>query len=205
MAKSSGGRRNPAKTMSSTRLWLTVGGGVALLLMVGVGWSMLRSQAAAPAQATRVGSGQANAATAGGNSLPAPDFSVPTIEGGTFTLSAHRGKPVVLFVMAYWCGTCIPEAQALGRLHQKYGDRLTIIALDVDPSSTPERLQKFRQWAGETNYTWGFDSGQRVAQAYRVRALDTTFIINQAGEVVYTDAVPTSYPTLEEQIRKLLE
>jgi len=135
----------------------------------------------------------------------APDFTVPTLEGGTFTLSAQRGKPVILFIMAYWCASCVPEAQALARLHQRYGDRVTIVALDVDPSSTPESLQKFREWVGQPDYIWAFDRGNRVAQAYQIRALDTTFIFNQAGQIVYSDASPTPYQTLEEQIRKLLE
>ncbi len=127
-----------------------------------------------------------------------------TLDGGTFTLSAQRGKPVILFVMAYWCGTCVPEAKALARLHRRYGDRVVIVALDVDPSSTPERLQAFRAQVGAPDYVWAFDRGNRVAQAYRVRSLDTTFIINQAGEIVYSDAYPTPYETLEAQIRRLL-
>jgi peroxiredoxin len=135
---------------------------------------------------------------------PAPDFTVSTLDGGTFTLSEQRGKPVILFTMAYWCGTCVPEAQALAELHRKYGDRVSIIALDVDPSSTPEKLQQFREWVGQSDYVWALDKGNRVAQAYQVRALDTTFIINQAGEIIYSDASPTPYQTLEEQIEKLL-
>lgn len=51
----------------------------------------------------------------------APDFTAPTLGGGEFTLSAHRGKPVVLFFMAYWCGTCVGEAQALAKLHNVTG------------------------------------------------------------------------------------
>jgi thiol-disulfide isomerase/thioredoxin len=175
-----------------------------MLWLVAMSWLMLYSQPAAVAQRREAGSTQAGAAIRG-SGPPAPDFSVPTLDGGTFTLSAHRGRPVVLFIMAYWCGTCVPEAQALARLHQAYGDRLTIVALDVDPSSTPERLQTFRQWAGEPGYVWAFDQGQRVAQTYRVRALDTTIIINQVGEIVYRDAVPTPYQTLQQQIAQLLE
>lgn len=158
----------------------------------------------AQAQAKPPTTVQQSTGDAGAQGRQAPDFAVPTLEGGTFTLSEQRGKPIVLFIMAYWCATCVPEAQALAELHQKYGDQVTIIALDVDPSSTPERLQKFREWVGEPDYVWAFDQGQRVAQAYRVRSLDTTIIINQAGQIVYSDAYPTRYETLEEQIRKLL-
>ncbi len=184
-------RRKSARagTINRTSLWLTVGGLVAILLLVALGWFALRGRSAAPAQVS---------------GPPAPDFTVSTLEGGTFTLSEQRGKPVILFAMAYWCGACVPEAQALAELYQKYGDRVSIIALDVDPSSTPESLQKFREWAGGADYVWAFDEGNRVVQAYSIRALDTTIIISQAGEIVYTDASPTPYQTLEEQIRKLL-
>ncbi len=71
--------------------------------------------------------------------------------------------PVALFIMAYWCPTCINEAEALAKIHDEYGDSVAILALE------------------------------------------TTFIFNQRGEVVYTDPRPTSYDTLNQQIRALLE
>jgi peroxiredoxin len=197
----------PSATRRAQRrpqLWLTVGGGLGIVVLVAVSWFTLSDQTAVPTPAAGSGVTLASAAPASGNAPTAPDFTVPTLEGGTFTLSAQRGKPVILFIMAYWCGTCIPEAQALGKLHQQYGERLAILALDVDPSSTPEGLRKFRQYAGAPNYVWAFDRDNQVVQAYRIRALDTTFIINQTGEIVYSDAYPTSYGTLAAQITKLL-
>ncbi len=190
--------------MSRIGAWSTIGGALALAI-IAAGWLMPRIENPATAPETKIRSGGWGDAAAGQTASPAPDFTVPTLEGKTFTLSAHRGKPVILFIMAYWCGTCVPEAQALGRLHQKYGDRLTIIALDVDPSSTPERLQRFRQFAGNPDYVWALDAGNAVARAYRVRALDSTFIISEAGELVYTDTIPTAYESLEAQVKKLLK
>ncbi len=43
-----------------------------------------------------------HAVRVGSNTYVAPDFTVPTLRGGEFTLSAQAGKPVVLYVMAYW-------------------------------------------------------------------------------------------------------
>lgn len=31
----------------------------------------------------------------------APDFTLPMLDGGTFTLSAHRGHPVVLIFLRH--------------------------------------------------------------------------------------------------------
>lgn len=136
---------------------------------------------------------------------PAPDFSVPTLDGGTFTLTEQGDTPVILFIMAYWCGSCIPEAQALAQLHQTYGDQVTIVALDVDPSSSPEALQAFRARVGNPDYVWAFDEGNRVAEAYNVRALDSTHIINQADQIVYSDAAPTSYERLNAELQQVLQ
>ena len=194
MSTISKARRKSAKTKKRAGLWLAAGGVLVVLLLVALGWFVLRGQ-------TPI---QAPVDVASGAGPPAPDFTVPTLQGDTFTLSAQRGKPVILFAMAYWCGTCVPEAQALAQLHRRYGDRVRIVALDVDPSSTPETLQQFRKWVGEPDYVWAFDRDNRVVQAYQIRSLDTTIIINQAGEIIYTDAYPTPFETLEEQIKKLL-
>lgn len=134
----------------------------------------------------------------------APDFGVPTLDGGTFTLSEQRGKPAVIFIMAYWCPTCIPEARALKQLHEEYGDKVSILALDVDPSSSPEQLRGFVEWAGNPTYTFGFDKDNTVVQKYKVRSLDTTIIVDGEGNIVYRDAYPTSYDTLKAQLEKLV-
>ncbi|MER3458367.1 MAG: hypothetical protein C4309_06830 [Chloroflexota bacterium] len=135
---------------------------------------------------------------------PAPDFSVPTLDGQTFSLSAQRGKPTVILIMAYWCSSCVPEARAMTRLYQEYGDRAAFVALDVDPSSTPEDLRAFKALAGDGNYVWALDTGQKVASTYRVRALDTTFIVDRDGTLVYQDTYPTPYETLKAELEKLL-
>jgi len=135
---------------------------------------------------------------------PAPDFSVPTLDGGTFRLADQRGKPTVIFFMAYWCPTCVPEARALARLHQEYGDKISILALDIDPSSSPELLQQFITWAGNPGYTFAFDKDNLVVQKYKVRSLDATVIIDAEGNIVYKDSYPTPYETLKATLEKVV-
>ncbi len=134
----------------------------------------------------------------------APDFTVPTLEGGTFNLTAQRGRPSIIFIMAYWCGTCIPEARALAQIHDEYGDAVSIIALDVDPSSSVEALEQFKAAVGDPDYVWGFDVGQEVVRNYEVPSLDTTLILDPEGYVVYRDAYPTGYSTLKDALSAYL-
>lgn len=102
------------------------------------------------------------------------DFTVPTLGGGTFTLSENRGKPTIILFMAYWCGNCIPEARALAQLQNEHGDQINILALDVDASSTEESLEQFKRVANDGDFTWAFDRDFQVASSYEVNALDTT-------------------------------
>ncbi len=133
----------------------------------------------------------------------APDFSVPTLDGNTFALSKQRGKPTAILFMAYWCTRCIPEATALGQLQREYGDRVSLAAIDPDPSSTPELLAQFKRAAGNGPITWAFDGEGRVLTAFQVVALDTTLIFDREGHLVYRDEVPTTYQTLKRELEKL--
>lgn len=59
-------------------------------------------------------------------SAASPDFTPSTtvsqidvISGSTFQVPA--GKPVVLYFMAGWCLSCVPESQALDRVQRRHG------------------------------------------------------------------------------------
>lgn len=45
------------------------------------------------------------------------------------TLASLRGKPVLLFFFAEWCGDCKGQSAALGRIREKYRDRVAMIAV----------------------------------------------------------------------------
>jgi thiol-disulfide isomerase/thioredoxin len=134
-----------------------------------------------------------------------PDFSVPTLDGKTFTLSEQRGKPTIVFFMAYWCGSCIPEAAALGKLQQEYGDQISIAAVNIDPSATWETIEQFKQAAGNGALVWASDTDQKVMLAYQLRALDTTFILDGEGRIIYHDEIPTQYETLKTELEKIIQ
>jgi peroxiredoxin len=135
----------------------------------------------------------------------APAFSVRVFDGGTITLADVRDRPTVLFFMAYWCGTCIPEAQALGRLHREFASQgLRIIAVDIDPTSSREALAGFREAAGSPGYMFAFDDGGKTTRAYGIATLDATVIIDRDGRIAYRDAFVTDYLTLRDAIARVI-
>ncbi|WP_199423947.1 peroxiredoxin [Actinotalea solisilvae] len=95
---------------------------------------------------------------------PAPDFTVPTADGGTFTLSEQRGTRVVIFFFpAAMTPGCTTQAcdfrDSLGAL-QAAG--YTVLGISPDPVP---RLQEFTESAALT-YPLGSDPDRAVLLAY---------------------------------------
>ena len=62
----------------------------------------------------------------------AGDFTLPTFDGGTFTLSEHAQGPVFLYFWASWCQPCREEAPIIERLWPEYRDRgYTFVGVNI--------------------------------------------------------------------------
>lgn len=188
-----------SKLSSRRTLFVVLG----LLLLLAAAWFLWQAGQRDSATSSGVPGVELSEATGTGLGQVAPDFTAPTLDGDTFSLAEQRGQPTIIFFMAYWCGTCIPESQALAQLKEEYGDSVRIVAIDVDPSSTPQALRQFKSAAGNGDFVWAFDREQQVVSAYQVRALDTTFILDREGHVVYRDSSPTPHDVLQKTLAQL--
>lgn len=147
--------------------------------------------------------GPAGSSASVGSLGRAPDFSIRTLAGETFSLKPARG-PVVLSFIAGWCTTCLPEAAAGGRLVRTFGKQgVRVLAIDADPNDSIGQLRTFIDAAGNPPIEFAMDRTSEVALAYEVRALDTTVVVDRQGRMVYRDESPTDYGTLSAVIRKL--
>ena len=55
---------------------------------------------------------------------PAPEFTLPLLDGGIFELAAHRGKEIVLLdFWATWCGPCRAAMPVLVDVAKEYADK----------------------------------------------------------------------------------
>jgi thiol-disulfide isomerase/thioredoxin len=198
------GPRRPA-------LWPWLAGGLGVLLAVGlVALAVQRTRATAGAGQPTAASGQAQPALQVSGPLgaavghPSPTVTVPTLAGGAFRLPA--GRPAVVYFMAAWCESCQAEAQALGQLHQRVGDRAAILAVDADPSDLPAQTQAFFRIigidVGGPGYQVARDHDGLLVRAFAAQALDTTVVVDPSGRVVWRDAVPTDLATLQAALSK---
>ena len=99
---------------ASLAFWLTVGGVVLLLALLG--YAMIR---ASDREATNfaVQSALRNVPI---TARPAPDFTLPLFDGTTLRLANLRGRPVLVDFWASWCVPCREEAATLEQVWQSY-------------------------------------------------------------------------------------
>jgi peroxiredoxin len=111
----------------------------------------------------------------------AEDFDVPMPGQGTFRLSEHRGRLVMVNFWATWCPPCLEEMPALERLyrqHRESGFVLVAVSVDTDPSKVGHFVTAHR-----LTFPVGLDPKTRVAELYGVRALPSTFLIDREGNL----------------------
>lgn len=133
------------------------------------------------------------------------NLTATTLDGEKFDLSEKRGEVVALYFMAGWCGSCIPEAQSWSKLYPEYKDKgLDLLVVSVDPNDTPQTIEKFREAGNIEPLPWTIDETGEIPQSLGVRSLDATVIIDRQGRIVYRDAAPTPYETLESELEEIL-
>lgn len=133
----------------------------------------------------------------------APDFKLTTLDNQEFKLSDKKDKTIILFGMAGWCGTCIPEGRNLTKIRQEYSDKgVEIIGVAFTKGDNEDFLKEFRE-LGTINILLALDT-DNVAQKYNLTRLETTYIINKDRVVVYKDEGYTSYEDYKRELDKII-
>ena len=109
----------------------------------------------------------------------AEDFTLPALNGGTFSLADQRGKIVLVNFWATWCPPCLEEMPAMERLWQKHKDAgfvLVAVSVDADPKKVVPFVTEHK-----LTFPVAFDTKMSVAEKYGVRALPSSFILAKDG------------------------
>ena len=132
---------------------------------------------------------------------PAPDFTLPTLDGQRFTLAEKRGTPVVLNFWATWCGPCQNEMPTLQTTFSRMGERVLIVG--VDQGETTAEVQPFIDRLGLT-FPIAMDSDMAVGNLYNIRGMPTTYFIDSDGIIRHIWVGEMNSVTLAEGISYIL-
>ncbi|MBL8077816.1 MAG: TlpA family protein disulfide reductase [Anaerolineales bacterium] len=107
----------------------------------------------------------------------APDFELPTLDGGTVRLSQFKGQPVLLSIGASWCPDCRIEAPLLQNLHENHPE---LIVLLVDSRESLDVVRRFADEFGMTHPVL-LDQNGEIMELYQVFAIPTELFIDKDG------------------------
>jgi peroxiredoxin len=113
----------------------------------------------------------------------APDFTLPTLDGTSFTLSEFRGRPVVINFWASWCAPCRAEMPELVRAYEAHrGSGLVVVGVNV---TDQDRMENARAFVDEFDVTYpiAFDETGTVSSGYGVLGLPTSVFVNPKGAI----------------------
>lgn len=113
----------------------------------------------------------------------APIFSVPTTDGGEFSLSEHianDGRPVFLNLWASWCFPCREEMPAIDAASMAHPE-VEFVGVAVQDSEGD--ATEFADEIG-VSYLLGFDGDGEVEDAYNPLGLPASYIISGEGVIV---------------------
>ena len=125
-----------------------------------------------------------------------PPLTLSTFAGEQIDFASLGGQVVVVNFWASWCKPCESEARELEQASQIFKDQ-SVIFLGVDYVDTETEALAYIERFGIT-YPNGPDLGTRISQAFRIRGVPETYIIDPEGKLAAVKIGP--YASLAEII-----
>jgi len=134
----------------------------------------------------------------------APNFK---LEGQqkAIELSQYRGQIVYVDFWASWCQPCRKSFTWMNKMQSLYGNEgFKVIAINLDESR--DKANKFLKQI-PANFDVAFDPRGNTAEAYRVKAMPSSYLIDKNGKLVYANLGfrGNDEDTLEVKIRNLIK
>lgn len=132
--------------------------------------------------------------------------------GESFKIGDHKGKVVLVELMAQWCSTCLRQQREVVSLVDRLGpdDELVVVALDIDPNEGAETLKAYSESHG---FGWIYaiapaEVSRELGMLYGPQYLNPPsapmLLINRKGEVTPLPFGVKSADDLHSRINSLL-
>jgi len=132
-------------------------------------------------------------------------LALTNLDGEKVSLSAFRGKVVVLNFWATWCKPCVTEMPQLAALAERYHARgLQVVAASVDEAESRQAVEQFAEGVPEGMEIW---VGATMADMQRLEvgeSLPVTVLLDRGGDVVQVHRGGFEQGDFDEVLEKLL-
>ena len=115
-----------------------------------------------------------------------PDFTLRTIEGQQYTLSnfKNENRPVLLYFFATWCPYCSEDFNTVKNIYQKYSDKVTFLAIDLDSSESAEHIKRYKDGKGLADVNFA-TADKKILVDYAITHTTTKYAIGKKGTILY--------------------
>ena len=134
----------------------------------------------------------------------APSLALPPLEGANvpaLTDAAVTGKLTLVNVFASWCVPCRQEHPMLKELAKD--NRLNVVGINYKDKS--DNAIRFLGELGNPYAAIGIDPNGKAAIDWGVYGIPETYLVDQAGTIVYKKVGPIDVATYEREIIPAIE
>jgi len=120
------------------------------------------------------------------NLVKAPSFTAYNIKGEKFYLDSLNLQHKDLIIVDFWalfCRPCIKQMEKANKFIDKYGEKVTYIAINEDGPMSQKRVRIFIK-AKKFKFPVLLDLDGKIGREYGVTSLPTTFILDDSLRIL---------------------
>lgn len=115
----------------------------------------------------------------------APVFTLPDVNGKPVSLSAYKGKYVLVDFWASWCGPCRQENPNVVKAYNTFKDK----GFDVLGVSLDQKKEDWQQAIDKDKLAWTHVSdlkywNNEAAKLYGIQAIPASFLLDKEGKII---------------------
>jgi peroxiredoxin len=126
---------------------------------------------------------------------PAPVFSLPGIDDGTYSLSDYGGQPIAVVFSCCHCPYVVAWEDRLNDVTRDYSGRAALVAINPNAGYLGDSPEDMRRRAEEKGFVFPFlyDETQKIASAYGAARTPEVFVFDADHRLVYHGAPDSDY------------
>jgi DsbE subfamily thiol:disulfide oxidoreductase len=133
---------------------------------------------------------------------PVPSFTLALVDGKSFQIGDHKGKPVLINFFASWCLPCRDEMPVLVKIAHEYESK-GVVFLGVAVDDTEEKMKDFMA-KYEVDFPVGLDKTAEVQKSFGLYGIPTTYFVDRQGMINYFHSGVVTEELLQHELDKLL-
>ncbi|MGM0437314.1 MAG: TlpA family protein disulfide reductase [Bacillota bacterium] len=125
----------------------------------------------------------------------APNFTLKNMDNQEVTLRELEGQKVFINFWASWCPPCKAEMPDIQKLYENYGEDIKIIAVNLEEEKT--KIENYLE-NENLDFTILLDKNKKVANQYLIRAIPTSYFLDENGIIIEKNLGVLSYDKMKE-------